>query len=59
MAELQNLKVELKILDLDSFKELVEALGDWAVETASKDIKSKAEEALLNAAVRIADEQAS
>ncbi|WP_154667872.1 hypothetical protein [Leisingera caerulea] len=55
MAELGKMTVQLKILDLDSFKDLVEAIGVWAEETAAKPKKTKAESALFDAVVALGD----
>jgi hypothetical protein len=45
-------KIELKILDLDCFKEFVDALAKWAEETKAKENMSDAERALFNAALK-------
>ena len=58
MAEIEKLKLELKIFDLDSFKELVEALGAWADEAAAKGgARTSAEDALFAAATKIVDQE--
>lgn len=49
-------KIELKIVDLDEFKELVEALAKWAEEQQTKTNMSAAESALFFAAVKLDDE---
>lgn len=53
MAEIETLTLKLKILDLESFGDLVEALGTWAEEVNLKANKSDAEQALFNAAVAL------
>ena len=55
VAHLERMTVDLKIQDLDSFKDLVKALGAWAEETAHKPRKTEAEAALFEAAVALAD----
>ncbi|MDJ0631070.1 MAG: hypothetical protein QNJ44_22625 [Rhodobacter sp.] len=51
-----KLTVQLKIQDLDTFKDLVNALGRWAEETIAKTERSDAENELLKAAVALSDE---
>lgn len=55
MAQIENQTLELKIQDLDSFKELVSALARWAEEAAQKTDKTEAEAELFAAAVALAD----
>jgi hypothetical protein len=45
--------IELRILDLDSFKELVDALARWAMEMQLKAGMSAAEHALYFAVVKL------
>lgn len=47
--------LELRICDLESFKDLVNALGEWALEVNNKSEKSDAEQALFDAAIYISD----
>jgi hypothetical protein len=49
--------LEIKIMDLDCFKEYFEALEQWAEEVQSKADMSNAERTLFHAAVKLADEQ--
>ena len=53
MAEIHPMRVEVKIQDLDGFKELVAALGAWAEEVAARGSMTSVERALLDAAVVI------
>ncbi len=55
MADLAKTTVQLKILDLDSFKDLVKAIEVWAEETAAKPKKTKAESALFDAVLALGD----
>lgn len=50
-----ELKLQLKIQDLDSFKRLVSALGAWADEVQERGALTAAEQELFNAAVELAD----
>jgi hypothetical protein len=45
--------IELKILGLDSFKEMIEALSQWAMEVESKADMTAAEQALYFAMVAL------
>ena len=47
------MKLELKIVDLDEFKRLVNALGAWAEEARSRTDMTAAEAELFFAAVEI------
>ena len=49
--------IELKILDLEGFKNLSDALAQWAEEMKSATHLIGAELALLNAAVKLASEE--
>jgi hypothetical protein len=49
--------IELKILDLEGFKNLSDALAQWAKEMKSATHLIGAELALLNAAVKLASEE--
>jgi hypothetical protein len=48
-------KIEVKIVDLDYFKELVAALVQWAEEIKDEAYLSDAESVLFNAAVKLSD----
>jgi hypothetical protein len=56
MAEKETVLLKLKIQDLDSFKDLVEALGGWIQEVYAKPNPTPAETALLKAASDLADQ---
>ena len=45
--------ITLKIQDMDTFKELVSALGAWAEEVAQKDSQTAAEKALFAAGTNL------
>ena len=47
--------ITLKIQDIEAFKELVEALAQWANEVDGKAERTKAEDALYHAAVEVAE----
>jgi len=55
MAEMTT-KIELKIMDLECFQELVAALAQWAEEMKPKANMSAAEHALFFAAVKLDNE---
>lgn len=50
MAELENLTLKVKIQDLNTFKDLVEAIATWAAEAVTRPTLTDAEAALLDAA---------
>jgi hypothetical protein len=52
MAEMVS-KLEVKVIDLDCFKGLVDALAQWAGEAQTKEHMSDAENNLYRAAVGI------
>jgi Holliday junction resolvase len=54
MAEMIQ-KIEVKVTDLDAFKEVVKALVQWAEEIKAEAYLSDAERALYNAAVKMND----
>ena len=56
MADNETLSLELKIHNIDSFKDLVEALGAWVDEAHKKENMTPAEQALLKAAADLAGE---
>lgn len=49
---MERLSLQLKIVDLDSFRNLVEALGSWAEEVSRREKMTAAEQALFDAAVK-------
>lgn len=51
---MKKLEIELKILDLDTFKDFSAALVDWSEEMSTKSERTSAESALLIAAVNLA-----
>tara|TARA_R110002153_G_scaffold50989_4_gene143451 strand:+ start:742 stop:921 length:180 start_codon:yes stop_codon:yes gene_type:complete len=55
MAEIST-KIELKIMDLECFHDLVTALANWAEEMQPKANMSNAEHALFFAAVKLGNE---
>jgi hypothetical protein len=55
MAEIATVKLKLKIQDLDGFKRLVAALGQWAECAQERGDMTAEEQELFDAAVELND----